>query len=67
MLLRDKNIVGINLPFIKIAKNEVLFEIIEWLLSGTKMPLKFKGMMQSSVTDLFLLHAKNFQSSKSII
>ena len=51
MLLCDKNPLGINQPCIKIAENEVFFENIEWLLSGAQIPLKFKGMMQSSVNN----------------
>ena len=44
--LREINPIGINKPCINIAKSELLFENIEWQLSGTKMPLKFKSMMQ---------------------
>ena len=42
ILLCDKNLMGINQPCIKIANSEVLSENIEWILSKTKMPLKFK-------------------------
>ena len=55
ILICENNPMVIDQPYIKIANNEVLFENIELLLSGTKIPLKFKGMMQSSVTDYFLI------------
>ena len=44
--LREINPIGIDKPCIKIAYSELLFENIEWLLSGTKMQLKFRRMMQ---------------------
>ena len=46
ILLRDNNPIGIDQPCIKIENSELLFKYIEWLFSGTKMPLKFKMMMQ---------------------
>ena len=46
ILLCDNNPMRIYHPCIKIENSEVLFENIEWLLKGTRMPLKLKSMMQ---------------------
>ena len=55
MLLRDNNPTGIDQPCIKIANSEVLFEKYRMALKRDKDAIEFKGMMQSSVTDYFLI------------
>ena len=51
IILRDMNPLGIKQPCVTIANNEVLFENIELLLSGTNMQLILTGKIQSIVTD----------------
>ena len=51
IILKNMNPLGIHRPCLKIANNELLFENIELLLSGTKIKFILMGMMQSIVTD----------------
>ena len=51
IILKKMNPLGIDRPCLEIASNELLFENIELLLSGTKIQLILMGMMQLIVAD----------------
>ena len=55
MLLRNKNPVGINLPCIKIAENEVLFEIYRMDLKRDKDAIEIQGDDAIQHKRLFLI------------
>ena len=68
MLLCDNNTMGINRPCIKIANNEVLFEKYRMALKLDKDAIDIQGDDTIKRKQIFFrFHAKNVQSSKSII
>ena len=65
--LREINPIGIDQPCIKIAKSELLFEKYRMSLKRDKDAIEIQKGDAIKCNRFFLFHAKNVQSSKSII
>ena len=65
--LRKINQTGIDEPCIKIAKSEMLFEKYRMALKRDKDVIELQKNDAIKHNRIFLFHAKNVESSKSII